>query len=183
MKIWGYMLTGALMAAPMLAGAVTITGDDNGTGVAGVMPTDGTRFVIPFTNDAGFDAVVGISIAGVATGDLGQFSLALSAVEFGLSPDASTNVGQRFTVGDFIIPASAASNFADYALGDGDTVNLIFEMPSGFNFDGESLLLTYAYASEVLPLSPVAPVPLPATALLLLGSLGGLTLLRRKMSA
>ena len=114
MKVWGCLLTSAMAAAPMLAGAVSIgPGSTAGVGVAGVMPDDGTRFVVPFTVVDGFEAVLGISISGDATGTLGEFSTALQAVQFGLSPDASADVNGQFALTDFIIPASASTDFAD----------------------------------------------------------------------
>lgn len=175
MKILGCFLAGALATAPMLAGAVSIgPGSVDGTGVAGTMPADGTRFVVPFTVVDGFEAVLGISIAGVATGTLGDFSTALQAVQFGLSPNPAASVNQQFAGTDFIIPASAASDFADYDLFQGKTVNLIFELPATFDFGDETMLLTYAYTAELRPVSPVNPIPLPASAFLLLGGLGGL---------
>lgn len=181
MKVCGYLLAGAMISVPLVAGAVSIgPASVAGTGLAGVMPTDGTRFVIPFTVEDGFEAVLGISIAGVSTGTLGEFSSALQAVEFGLSPDAGADVSGQFAGSDFIIPASAATDFADVDLFLGETVHLIFELPSDFDFLDESVRLTYAYAAELRPVSPVNPIPLPASAFLLLGGLGGLAMFRRK---
>ena len=62
-------------------------------------------------------------------------------------------------------------------------MNLIFQLPANFVFGDEILQLTYAYAAELRPVSPVAPIPLPASALLLLGAMGGLAMLRRKVRA
>lgn len=176
----GILVAGTMCVAPVAAGAVTLAGDDlSGTGTAGTFPTTGTRAVVPFSiGTPGFDAVLGVSISGDATGPLGAFAEPLVEVEFALSDDPMADASTNFsTTTDFTNPASASYEFAPYTLLAGETAYLIFEMPAGFAFEpDEELLLTYAYSAELRPVSPTNPIPLPAAAWLLLGGLGSLGL-------
>jgi hypothetical protein len=165
----------AAVLAPVSALAITLSPSlTSGVGEAGVFPTDGVRAVVPFEVAAGFEAVLSVSVSGDASGGLGVFADSLVSVEFGVEPSAAADVSTGFsTFTDFFNPASAGYKFPSSVLvTEMMPQYLIFEMPAGYAFlPDEELTLSYAFAAEVRPVSPVNPIPLPAGGALLLGAL------------